>query len=157
MWLFGKKEAKKQAVLRLEAADLPPQRLKAYRKSALSRARLLTDGDLSDRGGIIETKEGPVPFEVGDYLNRGVDGEEWPMKAAEMLSTKEAVSEPEVGGWRNWRNTNTVRAMQIDQPFEVKLVNGSDISGKAGDFFVDGGSSQWIVDADIFKRTYIAA
>jgi hypothetical protein len=79
------------------------------------------------------------------------------MKPEKMLSTKKPVSDPDPEGWRDWRNINTVRAVCIGRPFIVKLSNGDSINGKAGDVFVDGGSSQWIVDAEIFKKSYVEA
>ena len=52
-----------------------------YRKVASFRlrARRLTHEDVEQRGGVIDTLEGPVAFEPGDYLARGIQGEEWPI------------------------------------------------------------------------------
>lgn len=148
MWPFKK-------VLRVQVSDL--NGFGTYRKSALSKARLLTEKDFEERRGVIQTKEGPVSFAVGDYLNRGVAGEEWPMKPDKMLSMKEPVSAPDADGWQNWRNINTVRATRVPKRFEVKLSNGDVIAGKAGDFFVDSGSGCWVVDANIFRNSYVQA
>jgi hypothetical protein len=50
-----------------------------FQKTALLQARQLTDADYQLRNGIIQTREGPVGFEPGDYLARGIQDEEWPI------------------------------------------------------------------------------
>lgn len=59
-----------------ELIDLALREGKEYRKITPTRARPLTQKDFDERGGVIQTKEGPVAFEVGDYLAVGVAGEE---------------------------------------------------------------------------------
>ena len=139
---------------RYTMGNLPKGVFKTYAKVALSEARVLTEADFAERLGVIKTKEGPAKFEVGDYLNRGVEGEEWPITREKMLATKIAVSELDAEGWQKWRNTNTVRATQVGHIFEVVRSNGEVLSGKAGDMFVEDGSSCRIVDREIFRKSY---
>lgn len=149
MWPFKRK---KPRVIR--PGDIPESQLKAYRKTALSPARVLTEADVQEFNGVIQTKEGPVPFVVGDYLNRGVEGEVWPITKKDMLDSKEPVSEPDSEGWQKWRNKHPVKATRIDEPFTVKLPNGGILTGKAGDFYVEDGPRSRIVDLMIFLKTY---
>lgn len=56
--------------------------------------------------------------------------------------------------WGIYENLNTVRAIQITEPFDVVLEQGDIIHGKAGDYFVYDGFSCWITDREIFEATY---
>src|SRR5438445_7707015 len=58
-----------------EISSLP---FRSYRKVASFRlrARRLTQEDVEQRGGVIHTMEGPAAFQPGDYLARGLQGEE---------------------------------------------------------------------------------
>ena len=73
-----------------EMNSLPFQ---SFQKMALLQARPLTQTDYQQRGGIIQTREGPVGFRPGDYLARGVQSEEWPITQAHFLASYEQVSE----------------------------------------------------------------
>lgn len=56
--------------------------------------------------------------------------------------------------WGVYENINTVKAIQINEPFQVELERGGSIHGKSGDYFVYDGSSCWITDKTIFESTY---
>ncbi len=127
-----------------------------YRKTALTKARVLTNEDYLTFGGVIDTKEGPASFVIGDFLAEGVDGEQWPIQAATMAQTKVQVREQDENGWAEYANTNTVRAAQVPEEFSVVISTGDTISGKANDYLVESGDRRWIVDREIFERTYEA-
>jgi hypothetical protein len=135
-------------------SDLPKLNFSIYRKTALTQARLLTQADYEARAGFIQTLEGALSFEVGDYLARGSAGEEWPVRATTILATKIPVSQPDAQGWVAYATATQVQAVQILEPFQVYRENGELFSGKAGDYLIDDGTSQWIVDQEIFKATY---
>ncbi len=133
---------------------------KEYRKTATTRARPLTEKDFKNRGGVIQTKEGPVAFRVGDYLAVGIEGEEWPISKDTMERTRK-IKTTETGKdgvvWGVYVNTNKVRAVQINAAFSVTLKNGSLINGNAGDYFVYDGQSCWITAQNIFEHSYALA
>lgn len=140
-----------------ELVELARREGKEYRKTAPTKARPLTQKDFDERGGVIETKEGPVTFEVGDYLAVGVAGEEWPIPQSTMERTKRLVTtEQDEHGveWGIYENTTTVRAIQIAEPFEVALERGDILHGNAGDYFVYDGVTCWITAKKIFEATY---
>jgi hypothetical protein len=134
---------------------IPPESFRIFHKSGLTKARPLTQIDFENFKGNIQTLEGPASFKVGDFLAIGVNGEQYPIRFETMASTKQIIGEPDDEGWGNYKTTTTVRATKIDKPFGVQRVGTDDISyGKAGDWFVDSGKRQFIVDDTIFKATY---
>lgn len=138
----------------VDIKSLDPKAFGNYRRKALTYARPLTKGDFKARNGTIQTKEGPASFRPGDFLAIGVDGEEYPITAETMTKTKKRVTEADQEGWAFYRATNTVRALQMPEAFLVKFPNGDIEPGKPGDFLVDNGISQWIIDKDIFAASY---
>lgn len=140
-----------------EISELP---FRSYRKVASFRlrARRLTQEDVEQRAGVIHTMEGPVAFESGDYLARGIQGEEYPIspEAFGMLYEVDTL-EPDPQGFAFYRPTPLLhQAVQITEPFTVERADGSLFTGKAGDYVVrtvglEGGR---IVDRSIFEQTY---
>lgn len=140
----------------LTVDEVDTNAFRTYRKTAVTIARRLTESDLVERHGIIHTLEGESSFQVGDYLAIGVQGEEYPIRATTMMSTKRQVGQNDSEGWATYETTTTVRAQQIHQPFAVRRAETNDINqGKTGDYFVDTGKRQFIVDQLIFEQTYI--
>jgi hypothetical protein len=85
----------------------------------------------------------------------GAGNEEYPIRKETMIDTKRLVGELDEEGWGNYETTTAVRAAQIDVPFAVKRVGTEDINlGKPGDYVVDTGKRQFVVDQEIFKKTY---
>ena len=86
-----------------EISTLP---FRSYRKVASFRlrARPLTQEDVEQRAGVIHTLEGPEAFEPGDFLARGIQGEEYPIspQAFGMLYDVKTL-EPEEQGHQNGR------------------------------------------------------
>jgi PGDYG protein len=140
-----------------EIGDLP---FRSYRKVASFRlrARRLTQEDVEQRAGVIHTLEGPVAFEPGDYLARGIQGEEYPINP-EIFGALYVVDtlEPDTRGFASYRPIPLRhRAVQIAEPFTVERADGGLFTGKAGDYVVRtvGWEGARIVDRSIFEQTY---
>lgn len=126
-----------------------------YRKTGITRARLLSPEDFNQRQGIINTLEGPSSFRVGDYLAVGVQGEEYPISPQTMARTKSLITPADQNGWATYATTTIVRAVQIPHSFSIRRSETNDINtGKAGDYLVVAGKRQFIVDQHIFLHTY---
>ena len=125
-----------------------------FQKTALLRARPLTEDDYQQRGGIIQTREGPAGFEPGDFLARGVQNEEWPITKEHFAADYERVSEPDTEGFAFYRATGICQAYQMPEAFTVKRTRGDILTGKAGDYLVRSGNRTWIVDRTIFENSY---
>ncbi len=134
-----------------EMNNLPFQ---TFQKTALLQARPLTDADYRQRGAIIQTREGPVGFEPGDYLARGIQGEEWPITKEHFATSYERVSEPDSEGFSSYRATNICQAYQMPETFTVRRTRGDTLMGKAGDYLVRSGDRTWIVDHTVFEDSY---
>ena len=118
-----------------EISSLP---FRSYRKVASFRlrARRLTQEDVEQRGGVIHTMEGPVAFQPGDYLARGIQGEEYPIRpeAFAMLYDVDTL-EPDTEGFASYRSAPLLhQAAQITEPFTVERADGGLFTGKAGDY-----------------------
>jgi hypothetical protein len=135
--------------------DFENLNFREYRKVGITRARLLTEQDVAEMGGVLQTLEGVVNIRAGDYLAVGVVGEQWRISATTFERSKRAVSEPDAEGFTQYETVGTVRAAQIHEPFEVKLAQGDILSGKPGDYLVRSASGNaWIVDRAIFEQSY---
>ncbi len=127
-----------------------------YHKTGLTRARRLTEQDWQDRQGVIATLENPaVGFIPGDYLCLGVQEEEWPTSAASFEATKRTVSGPDEAGFCLYATTTTVLAVAMPHEFEVRLVRGAVLQGKAGDYLVKREGRLWVVDRAVFQQSYV--
>lgn len=128
------------------------------RKTHPIHARRLTDPHE------IETVEGPVHVEAGNYLCRGVENELWP-QSGETLNAKYAPSgEVDEAGWQLYLplpEASGVQAAQISHPFFVDSAWGT-LHGKPGDYLVKHDSDAdtdypddlWIVSQHLFHSTY---
>jgi hypothetical protein len=133
---------------------------RSYRKVASFRlrARRLTQEDVEQRGGVIHTMEGPVAFQPGDYLARGIQGEEYPIRpeAFAMLYDVDTL-EPDTEGFASYRSAPLLhQAAQITEPFTVERADGGLFTGKAGDYVMRtvGLEGARIVDRSIFEQIY---
>ncbi len=139
----------------IDVSKIPDEKFHTYRKKELTKARLLTETDFSHRQGKIVTLEGESSFTPGDYLAVGSKGEEFPIRAETMKATKQLVGEVDEQGWGSYKATNTVKATSINKPFAVRRLGTDDVyHGKVGDYVVDTGKRQYIVDREIFELTY---
>jgi PGDYG protein len=127
-----------------------------FRKTALLKARILTEEDYKKRDGVVKTLEGVVAFVPGDYLLQGVENEEWVVIHHHFQVTYERISDPDKEGFALYY-TNEIRlAFQVSEAFFVKIMNGDILNGKRGDYLVKSGENIWITDRAIFERTYEA-
>ncbi len=137
----------------LELKDLTLSEFTPYRKSALTKARKLTEADFIERNGTVKTLEGDSTFRVGDYLAVGPHGEEYPIRADFMKETKVLDSAID-DTWSNYRTTIPVLVKKMDRVFSIVRKDGGTYSGKAGDRLVIFQDGLGIVDNDIFEKTY---
>lgn len=132
-----------------------------YRKEALTYARLATEEDVKEMGGVIQSKEGPVSFAAGDYFAVGIEDEMWRIRKATMESTKEPVAgaarEYQGQQYYGYRATNTVEAAPVPDNFQVTMESGDVLSGQPGDYLLYNGKGLSIVNKSIFEQTYIPA
>ena len=124
---------------------------KPYRHKIATWARVLTEADYQERGGIIQTLEGPSPFSVGDYLARNAKGE-WPIKRTTIERKYRQVEPVNEEGWAGYMRIGSRLAAQVPVAFSI-----SGMQGKAGDYLVLGGGGGWVVDREIFEATYEVA
>ena len=138
-------------------STLPFQR---FRKAASFRvrARQLTKEDVEQRAGVVNTLEGPVPCQPGDYLARGIQGEEYPISQTAFAALYDKQSmEPDIDGFARYRPAPLLhQAVQITEPFTVDGPRGALFTGKAGDYLVrtEEDTNARIVDRSIFEQTY---
>lgn len=119
-----------------------------YRKITPTVARKLTQADYEQRGGVIQTNEGPAPFEVGNYLARDIKGE-WPIHQMSIEGNYERIDGPDQDGWCTFLPLDIREACQMG---EVFIANG--LTGQPGDYLVRSGENQWPVEQDIFETSY---
>ncbi len=125
-----------------------------FRKSALTRARLLTENDYNQRKGVIQALEGPVTFQPGDYLAQGVKKEEWPITGKHFEDTNKKVAPADADGFALYVAQDIREACQMQKDFSVKSTNGDILNGKKGDYLVRSGGNAWVVEREIFESTY---
>jgi hypothetical protein len=85
-----------------------------YRKIAPVQVRTLTEEDYQQRQGLVFSLEGPVRFQPGDYLAKGILDEEWAMSQEGLLSNYEYVTHGmrnEISSSRAKRNSSKVDAV----------------------------------------------
>lgn len=128
-------------------------RLRQVRKTKPLWARLL-DSDCE-----VESREGRLQARAGDYICRGVVGEQWPQEETKLFEKYVATGQFDADGWQRFDpkpDTRPVLAAQIDHAFRV-VAHWGELNGKAGDYVVRSQSDVsdiWIVDKTIFEATY---
>lgn len=105
------------------------------------------------RPELIQTLEGPVQGNIGDWVMTGVKGERWPISPDKFAKTYEAVAgQP---GFFS-KKAIPVDAITLDHTMSVKTSWGADLTGKPGDWLVSAApNDQWIVEKAIFDQTYM--
>lgn len=132
-------------------ADVAKRLWKARKSKPLWAKRLLDAQS-------VETLEGLLHAEAGDFLCRGVNGELWPQKAVKLLE-KYSASESFDNGWQRFDpkpDSEGVEATQVDHAFRIQAHWGI-LNGKPGDYVVRSRTDStdvWIVDKSIFEATY---
>lgn len=118
------------------------------KKVTVTIARRLTQDDFEQRGGIMQTLEGPAPFQVDDYLAYDDKGE-FPIRRATLESENYSKIADLPNGWASYQPCDIREARQMPHAFTL---NGQ--CGKAGDYQVRRGKRIWIVDHTIFETSY---
>lgn len=112
-----------------------------------------------ERTSQIETIEGVVRAEAGDYLCRGIEREVWPQREKSLLERYSASSHFDEEGWQRFDpkpDLQPVQAVAMDHPFRV-LARWGELTGKAHDYLVQSKTDPddiWIVDKAIFEASY---
>ena len=140
-------------MLELAAPDLAaqPRSRRAVKKNVSVRVRF------APKGGVLQTREGPVRYRKGDALLTGIQGEQWPVERARFLASYTPA--PSVRAEENGLYAKLPRrvwALCIEEPFRVRICAGGDfLQGQAGDWLVQYGENEYgIVGKDIFEQTY---
>jgi hypothetical protein len=126
----------------------------SFRKTSFLRVRPLTEKDYQQRAGVISTKEGRVPFVVGDYLARGISDEEWPIPGHFFATNYQRFSGPDAEGFCTYRALGTRQALQIRTKFTIHYGNNTFLTGNSGDYLVRSGDQIWVTEGSIFERSY---
>ena len=107
----------------------------------------------------IETIEGTVNAQQGDYLCRGIEDEVWPQKADKVTEKYTPGGEWDSMGFQRFDpkpGAAPVQAAQVTQTFRVTAQWG-ELAGKANDYVIRSTtdpSDIWIVDKAIFEASY---
>jgi len=107
----------------------------------------------------IETLEGRLTAEPGDYLCRGIQDEQWPQKANNLFDKYVASEDIDADGWQRFdpkADAAPVEAAAIEHPFRV-IAQWGELNGKANDYVVRSTvdpTDVWIVDRTIFEASY---
>ena len=125
-----------------------------FHKTALLKARPLTEEDYQERSGVILTREGPVSFQPGDYLARGIQDEEWPITKEHFATSYKQVGESNAEGFASYHAADICQAYQMPRAFTVSRSRGDTLTGKAGDYLVRSGDRAWISDRTYFENSY---
>jgi hypothetical protein len=115
----------------------------------------------------IETHEGEITYNAGDYLCKGPSGDIWGQKADSLFKKYGPArgSKPDKDGWQEFLpkpEASGVMAAQIDHDFSVEHPSWGTFYGKAGGYLVKSYEDKdtefpediWIVKKEIFESTY---
>jgi hypothetical protein len=109
--------------------------------------------------GPVDTLEGRLQAQPGDFLCRGIIGEQWPQKEKKLLEKYNPTDHYETEGWQRFDpkpDSEPVEVAQVDQPFRI-VAHWGELAGKAGDYVVRSKSDPtdiWLVDKSIFEASY---
>lgn len=128
----------------------------------------------------VRTLEGPVSYPAGWVLSEGAEEELYAFEQSYMETNMDIEGSPVTAVIPDGISSlDPVRSMAgpgfvvrkkagctppataylIDEPFRVTTSWGQTMNGKPGDRLVEddgaGACSRWIVDADVFRRTYL--
>jgi hypothetical protein len=107
----------------------------------------------------VETIEGRVLADAGDFLCRGIVGEYWPQKRSKLHEKYIGSEAIDPDGWQRFDprpESDPVEATQLTFAFRVSAHWG-DLRGKANDYVVRSKTDPtdiWIVDKTIFEASY---
>ena len=109
--------------------------------------------DIADTDGVINTLEGAVQYKAGDGIVTGVEGEKYPVpqkKLPELYNIKE------VDGKTIYeKKPIKVRCWATPFTLGIKLDDArGTLRAKAGDIVVKDKDNYYVVDKDIFDKTF---
>jgi PGDYG protein len=108
--------------------------------------------------GVVNTREGPVAYEAGAAICRGVQGEEWPVQRARFDVTYESLPGTEPGRDGLYvKKPAKVHAKQITEDrFFVKVgVKRQAIYGEAGDWLIQySPEKRSVISDEAFRASY---
>ncbi|MCD4734503.1 MAG: PGDYG domain-containing protein [Bacteroidales bacterium] len=120
-----------------------------------------------DQPETVETLEGPITYQEGDYLCKGHSKDIWGQKAESLIKKYDPVpdSKPDLEGWEQYTpkpDTKGVMAASIDFDFSIEHPSWGTFNGNAGDYLVKNFEDKdieypediWIVKKEIFESTY---
>ncbi|MCL2346566.1 MAG: DHH family phosphoesterase, partial [Desulfobulbus sp.] len=111
---------------------------------------------VAPQAGIAATREGAVPYAIGDVLVSGVDGETWPVRPAHFAAAY-APQPPLQAGQDGVYLAQSCEADALCMPaiFCLSLNNGGLLWGQRGDWLIQHDDGEYgIVGAALFAATY---
>ena len=147
--------------MHLRSDEMNRLSFQSFRKRALFRvrARRLTEEDVQQRAGVIQTREGPATIVPGDYLVRSARDEEYPISPeAFAILYDESSKTPDTEGFALYSPALLVhQAVQITETCSIDSGRGSLFTGQPGDYLVRtvGQKDEYrIVDRRYFEENY---
>lgn len=100
--------------------------------------------------GTLNTLEGPLTFNPGDWIITGIKGERYAVPNEKFIKLYDKV-EGEQDIYR--KKPGYIDAIELRHPLDLVRSDGV-MHGKVGDFLADNGESQYIIDGDVMKLSY---
>jgi PGDYG protein len=127
---------------------------------AAHRARKLAIAmavEFAKADGMLETREGPVQYALGDALLTGTEGERWPVPRNRFDETYEPIAPLRPGKPGTYRKRpQVVWAKPMREAFIVELGGArGTLQGSAGDWLLQYAPGDMsVVSASVFAKTY---
>jgi hypothetical protein len=129
---------------------LPTEFWQSSKAQNFQKKPVLLKVEFANNIGFCNTLEGQVPYEKGDAILEGTEGENWPVKRTVFDRTYEHVK-----GNLYRKKPMTVSVICLDQKTEIQRPDGSTLKGEPGDWLVRYSEDDFaIVRSDIFAKTY---
>lgn len=124
-----------------------PESFSCFKKAIPLRFRIAHEPE------VVQTKEGPVSANAGDYIMTGTEGENWPIPSSQF-NYDILTQDGDIGTAS--KKKIIVYAKEMSESFEVKVSwSPSTLKGNSGDYLVQYGPGDYgIVNKDIFQKTY---
>ena len=106
--------------------------------------------------GICQTLEGPVGYRTGDAILTGVAGENWPVERDKFDERYVPAEGTTLGADGDYvKKPLIVFVLRLDASIEVRMPSGGILRGRAGDWLLQYGPSDYgIAKDEIFRVTY---
>ncbi|MCL2830628.1 MAG: DHH family phosphoesterase [Betaproteobacteria bacterium] len=108
------------------------------------------------QAGVSATREGPVPYAIGDALITGSSGETWPVQPAHFSAAYTPLAPTQAGQEGSYQALPIeVDALRMSAHFYLSLKNGGLLWGPRGDWLVQYGDGEHgIIGALLFASIY---